>query len=119
MQKFAELTGRPQDKAYYAELGENIKNGFNRRFYRSEDGYYDNGELTSNLLPVAFGMVPAEELPRVTAYVGDLVEVKNQGHLSTGVIGTQWLMKTAFGHRPSGSRARHRPQKRPTRVGVI
>ncbi len=35
MQKFAELTGRPQDKAYYAELGENIKNGFNRRFYRS------------------------------------------------------------------------------------
>ena len=97
MQKFAELTGRPQDKAYYAELGENIKNGFNRRFYRSEDGYYDNGELTSNLLPVAFGMVPAEELPRVTAYVGNLVEVKNRGHLSTGVIGTQWLMKTLSG----------------------
>ncbi len=118
MQKFAELTGRPQDKAYYAELGENIKNGFNRRFYRSEDGYYDNGELTSNLLPVAFGMVPAEELPRVTAYVGDLVEVKNQGPPEYGRHRHPMADENAFGHRPSGSRARHRPQ-RPTRVGVI
>ncbi len=94
MQKFADMTGRPQDKPYYAELAKNIRNGFHHAFYRPAENYYGKGELTSNLLPVAFGMVPEGELPKVKAYIGNLIEVKNKGYLSTGVIGCQWLMKT-------------------------
>lgn len=40
------VAGR-QDKAYYAELGENIKTD-STAGSTARDGYYDNGELTSN-----------------------------------------------------------------------
>ncbi len=46
-------------------------------------------------------MVPAEELPRVTAYVGDLVEVKNRGPPEYGRHRHPMADENAFGHRPS------------------
>lgn len=93
MADYAAMLQLDKDVAYFRELGNNIKNAFNAT-YLNEQGYYGKGELTSNLLPLYFDMVPPSHLKQVFNYVIHTIEVKNQGHLSTGVIGTQWLMRT-------------------------
>jgi alpha-L-rhamnosidase len=93
MADFALLQGKNEDVAYYRGLGEKLKRAFNETYYNS-DGYYGKGELTANLLPIYFGMVPAQNFDKVFKYVIHTIETKNKGHLSTGVIGTQWLMRT-------------------------
>ncbi|HEV9035924.1 MAG TPA: alpha-L-rhamnosidase C-terminal domain-containing protein, partial [Puia sp.] len=55
-----------------------------------DDGY-GNNSVTSNLLPLYFGMVPQRARAAVASR---LVErVASDGHIATGVIGTGWLMR--------------------------
>lgn len=93
MAGYAALLGKDADVIYYRELGKKIRQAFNTKYY-NEPGYYGKGELTNNLLPVYFGMVDESNFNKVLDYIVHTIEVKNKGHLSTGVIGTQWLMRT-------------------------
>jgi alpha-L-rhamnosidase len=72
-----------------------VKTAFNRTFLKN--GYYSNNTVTANLLPLCFGLVPEKEHAAVTKHLLD--KVAESGHISTGVVGTQWLMHglTEFG----------------------
>ncbi|MDR2915736.1 MAG: family 78 glycoside hydrolase catalytic domain [Tannerella sp.] len=93
LQKFAVIAGYPDDANEYTALAENIRNGFNRKFYNPETGQYDNHTVTANLLPLAFGMVDKENDERVFQNLIDRIVRNENLHISTGVIGTQWLMR--------------------------
>ncbi|WP_423128633.1 glycoside hydrolase family 78 protein [Gaoshiqia sp. Z1-71] len=93
MQKFAALTGNENDIPVFAELAGQVKEAFNREFYDAEKASYGTHVLTDNLLACAFGLVPEPDKDRLFKTITDLIEVKNNGHLSTGLIGTQWLMR--------------------------
>ncbi|MFC2136963.1 family 78 glycoside hydrolase catalytic domain [Bacteroidota bacterium] len=94
MQRFAEVTGNNQDIPEYALLAENIKNGFNKKFFHEDSNYYSDNSLTHNLLPFYFGMVTEINRSKVFENILKIIEIDNNGHLSTGLIGTQWLMRT-------------------------
>ncbi|MGV8090676.1 MAG: glycoside hydrolase family 78 protein [Mangrovibacterium sp.] len=94
MQKFARLTGHEEDISAYASLAEKVRSAFNRKFFNVRNNYYGQNSLTDNLLPYAFGLVPPEYRKQIFQTITDLIEIKNNGHLSTGMIGTQWLMRT-------------------------
>ena len=53
---------------------------------------YDNGTITANLLPLYFKLVPAHNESEVFNHIIKKLEADNM-HISTGVIGTQWLMR--------------------------
>ncbi|MBP6758236.1 MAG: alpha-rhamnosidase, partial [Flavobacterium sp.] len=55
---------------------------------------YANNTVTANVLPLAFGMVPENVKEKVFQNMVHEIEVTKQGHISTGVIGTQFLMRT-------------------------
>lgn len=93
MIKFAKLTGNTNDVAYYSDLGDKIKQSFNRNFYHSETNMYGEN-LTDNILPLYFGIVPESDKQKVIDAVVDIIKNKNNGHLSTGLVGVQWLMRT-------------------------
>jgi alpha-L-rhamnosidase len=93
MQKFARISGNAQDIEEYAQLGEEIKNGFNNRFFNKKGAFYGQNKLTENILPLYFGMVPMEQREKVFNTIVEIIEEKNNGHLSTGLIGVQWLMR--------------------------
>jgi alpha-L-rhamnosidase len=93
MQQFAEITGNTADIKPYAELADSIKMAFNRKFLKSDTAYYETSRLTDNLLPFYFGMVPAEFRSKIFEKITGIIMNENNGHLSTGVIGTQWLMR--------------------------
>lgn len=92
MMQFAVVAGQQEDIREFAGLAEKIKAAFNQKFYQAGSQYYGNNTVTSNLLPLAFGMVnPENEKPVFQNILHRIVQDKL--HLSTGVIGTQWLMR--------------------------
>ncbi|MDN3669369.1 glycoside hydrolase family 78 protein [Echinicola jeungdonensis] len=93
MAKFAKIIGEDQDIPAYLELRDKVGKAFEEEFY-NEEGYYGKGKMTDNILPLYFGMVSQEKEQEVFDHIVHTIEVENDGHLSTGLIGTQWLMRT-------------------------
>ncbi len=86
--------GRAEDVALFNEMAERICESFNKAFLDPATGIYSHGTQTSYILPLAFGMVPAEHRDKVIENLVHDILVTHKGHLSGGLIGMQWLMQT-------------------------
>src|SRR5690606_36835972 len=65
----------------------------NKRFYTSIN-YYGNNTLTENMLAMYFGLVEEPNRAQLGNRIVEIIEKENNGHLSTGLVGTQWIMRT-------------------------
>lgn len=90
---FAELSGNDSDALELRRDAEKVKEAFNARFFNTEDGYYANNTVTSNLLPLRFGMVPNGMESKVIQHIVDKTENDFGGHISVGVMGVQHIMR--------------------------
>jgi len=75
-------------------LAARVKDAFIKRFFKPDTNQFDNGTQTSSVLPLAFGMVPADRREQVTARLVKKIEVESDDHVGVGLIGAQWLMRT-------------------------
>ena len=93
----------------FAQKRQELIEAFNRRFLTCKPGtsqrpghpfypdsiYYGNNTATSNLLPLAFGICPDSLRAEVAKQIVENIVVKNnKGHVSCGVIGISWLLRT-------------------------
>ncbi|MEJ5995020.1 family 78 glycoside hydrolase catalytic domain [Pedobacter sp. Du54] len=92
MMKFSTLLGANEEKDAYEVLGNKINHAFNQKFYNGK-GYYGTNALTENIIPLYFGMVPKNEIDKVFENIIQTIEITNNGHLSNGLVGIQWLMR--------------------------
>jgi len=92
--RFAQLLGRTDDVAMWQSEAEMSTQAFNAAYLDPEQGIYANNTVTANIMPLAFGMVPAEVKDKVFANIVSKTEHDCGGHVSTGVIGIQHLMRT-------------------------
>ena len=99
MARFADMLGQTEDAARYTAQIQRTTDAYNRKYFDSQTARYSNNTVTANLLPLAFGMVPAGREKEVLANVVDRTLNDFGGHVSSGVIGVQFLMRTltAFG----------------------
>lgn len=93
MQRFAKLTGNDTDIKEYAELADKIKTAFQNKFYNAGQYSYSNNTITANLLPLYFGICPDSLKEKVFARIYHKIHVESNDHISTGLIGTQYLMR--------------------------
>lgn len=93
MQKFATISGHKEDIHSYASEAGRVKKIFNKKFYNDTTAQYSNNTVTANILALAFHLVPENDSGKVFKNIADKILVENNGHISTGVIGTQWLMR--------------------------
>lgn len=93
MARFCEYTGDSIDRAEFEEAAVKMREDFNRRFY-NPSGYYGNNTLTENILAMYFGLVEDSEKEKLAGRIIAIIEKENNGHLSTGLVGTQWIMRT-------------------------
>ena len=99
MQHFAKILNKPADAQQFAAQSLQAKNAFNQKFLDKKTLQYDNNTVTANLLPLYFDMVPAADRKGVFNNIVNKITIDANSHISTGVIGTQWLMRglTDFG----------------------
>ncbi len=104
--RIAEILGETEDIDIYNNACKNICKAFNEKFYNSEKHFYETTfweqkglrtkyRQTSNLLPLAFGLVPEENKKAVLEnLVNDFI---NRGyHFDTGCTGTKFVLPVLF-----------------------
>jgi alpha-L-rhamnosidase len=94
MSRYARILDRPTDAADFDRDADQIQDIFQRKFFKLESSMYDNGTQTSSILPLYFEMIPADFRPAVVQTLVRNIEQKSDGHVGTGLVGAQWLMRT-------------------------
>lgn len=113
MAKFARVLGNEAEALEWVKEREVVRDALNERFLKRRPGtslaaghilypdstVYDNGTVTANLLPLAFGLVPDECRQTIADNIVAAIinnnngAPSNSGHISCGVIGVNWLMR--------------------------
>ena len=92
---FAASLHRDDDVQYFENEINTVTNAYNARYFDSVAGYYANNTVTANILPLAFWMVPSPGYEHnVMDNIVEKTEIDFGGHVSTGVVGIQHLMRT-------------------------
>ena len=94
MIKFAELIENQEDAIHFRFEKQFSTNAYNGMFFDPATANYENGTVTANILPLAFGMVPEEWEQDVWDNIIRKTEEDFGGHVSTGVVGIQQLLRT-------------------------
>ncbi|HWB83558.1 MAG TPA: family 78 glycoside hydrolase catalytic domain [Bryobacteraceae bacterium] len=94
MSRYARLLDNPVDASEFDTLASTIDQAFQKAYFKPLTGLYDNGTQTSSILPLYFGMVPPEDRAAVVKGLTTRIEDESHGHVGTGLVGAQWLMRT-------------------------
>lgn len=90
MAEMAAVTGRDADEVRYRALHEAIVDAYAAEFVGT-DGVCGNGSQTSQVLSLAFGLVPEDRRAAAAQVLAD--EIRGRGmKLSTGFLGTPYLL---------------------------
>ena len=87
----AKVLGKDDDAAAYAALHARAKDAFHKRFYHPDTHTYGDGSQTTAVLPLAFGIVPAECRAAVADQLLRTIREKDACHVNTGIYGTRYL----------------------------
>lgn len=94
MKGFAIRLGKDNDVVLFQNEYDSVTAAYNARHLDTLTGNYANGTVTANILPLWFGMVPLELRDKVFANIINKTMNDFGGHVSTGVVGIQQLMRT-------------------------
>jgi len=91
--QMAAAIGRNDDAAKYGALADRIAQAFNEAYLDESTNTYPDNTQTACILPLCFGIVPEERRAAVFEHlVADIAE--RDYHLTTGFLGTAYLMRT-------------------------
>jgi alpha-L-rhamnosidase len=91
--KVAKVLGKADDERRYAQLAGEIKDAYNKRFFNPETKQYESGTHCANTFPLFLGITPPEDRAAVLQNLVDSIMVNKQGHLTTGILGTKYMME--------------------------
>ena len=97
----AEVLGDGRRAERYSRLASDIRDAFNQRYFDADTSNYATGSQGSNAIPLALGLAPAGYEDAVLANIVSDILVEHDGHLSTGMLGTDALARVL----PAGGRA--------------
>ncbi len=93
LERFATLLNKPDDVKAFAAEAITVKNAYNEMFFNKKAAQYSNNTVTANLLSLSYGMVPDGYADKVFQNIVDKTVNEFNGHVSTGLVGIQWLMR--------------------------
>ena len=98
MVEFAEISGNQDDIPGFETLAAKIKETYNAKYFNADSVLYDNNTVTANILSLQLGLVPEGEEEKLFENIVQKTEVDFGGHVSTGVLGIQQLMRGLTQH---------------------
>ena len=87
-------SGRTDDARRYRELAGRIRKAFIAKFFHAETGRFDAGTQACQAFALHYDLVPPEHRQAVLKVLVDEVQQHHQGHVATGIFGTQYLLET-------------------------
>jgi alpha-L-rhamnosidase len=97
LSKLAEILERSADKEEFEDLRANIKSAYHNKFWREDLGAYSPGTQTSQSFGLYLGLIPDGNQDKALVYLERLIDEK-QGHLTTGILGTPFLLDVLCRH---------------------
>ncbi len=94
LRRDALLLGKTKDAAGYSSLASKVRAAINKTFLNARSFSYANNTVTANLLALRFGIAPDSIRARVFQNVVNVTTDEFHSHISTGLVGGQWLMRT-------------------------
>ncbi|HFE52698.1 MAG TPA: rhamnosidase [Bacteroidetes bacterium] len=91
LSRWAKVLGKEEEAAWFEKEAERLRDAFNRRYLDPSSNWYVGKTQTANVLPLAFGLVPSDRARAVAERVAEDVR-KRDFHLSTGFLGTAYLL---------------------------
>ncbi len=91
--EIAAVLGKSQDAGEYARRADEIKAAFHKEFFDPKTGNYANGTQTANALALFLELGPEPARGSAWGNLFDNVAYKNDSHLTTGIIGTKYIME--------------------------
>jgi alpha-L-rhamnosidase len=91
--EMAKVIGKEADAKAYGDLAGAIQLAFHREYFDPKTRSYANGTQTANALPLFLDMAPEAERGAVWGNLFDNIVYKNNSHLTTGIIGTKYIME--------------------------
>lgn len=93
MADFARICGQDADIPGFRSLAAKMKDAYNAKFFNPETAQYGNNTVTANILSLRLGLVPEGYEGKVFGNIVRKTEKEFNGHVSTGVLGIQHLMR--------------------------
>jgi len=87
----ATLLGNTNDAKYYSGLAQNVRSIWDANFYNSTSHLYDMGYQTSQIEPLALGVVAPGNVEAVFQELVTLIN-QNGNKLDTGIVGTKFIL---------------------------
>jgi alpha-L-rhamnosidase len=94
MSHYARLLDKPAEAGAFDREASQVAAAFQARFFKPASAIYDNGTQTSSILPLAFGLIPAEYRGAAVSTLVDRIARESDNHVGVGLVGAQWLMRT-------------------------
>ena len=91
--RMAELLGKTADAEAYRKLSAEIREAFDRKFWRPEIGAYGNGSQTSQILALYLGLAPDGKNGAALGHLTNDIVYGRNTHLSTGILGAKYVME--------------------------
>jgi hypothetical protein len=86
----ARLLGKDADSAKYDALGRKIRAAMGAKLFHPATATYDDGGQTAEILPLAFGLVPADKRADVFKSLCARIAT-DKSRVDTGIYGTRYL----------------------------
>ncbi len=91
MSQIAGIHGNTADQEHFSKLADAIREKYNAKFLNKETANYEDGSQMANAFPLFLGIVPETLKSRVLDNLVKDIVVKNNTHLTTGVLGTKYM----------------------------
>lgn len=95
MAEMAQELGNVEDAQHYSQLAASVRNAFIFN-YVGGDGSVVGGSQTGYALAIGMSLVPEELRAQAGVKLSEAIAARG-GHLSTGFLGTPWLLKALSG----------------------
>ncbi|VAX20187.1 alpha-L-rhamnosidase [hydrothermal vent metagenome] len=92
LSKIAKVLGKKIDSDYFSNKSEIIKDAYNKKYFDPKKKVYNNGSQMANVFPLFLGLVQKEYKEAVLNNLVDDIINKNNGHLTTGVLGSKYMI---------------------------
>lgn len=92
LSKIAKVLKQEKDIKYFSLKAETIKKAYNKKYFNPEKETYNKGSQMANAFPLYLGLVPEKFKNGVIQNLIDDIINKNKGHLTTGVLGSKYMI---------------------------